>query len=181
MNIKTPITLMLAMVAMPLFAQDNPTPKPEISAKMLKAFDKDGDGVLSESERKAASEAIKQREEKMKQMLLKRASLIVKKYDKDGDSKLSESELAAFLENSHRFGRPQRQPKLSPETIKKYDKDGDGKLSREERKKMIEENPELFRSVPPPPPNRFRERKNGEMPPPPPPNEDGNLPPPPLD
>ena len=53
--------------------------------KMLKEHDKDGDGKLSDEERKAAHEA---RHERM-----------VKEFDKDGDGKLSDEEREKMRES----------------------------------------------------------------------------------
>jgi hypothetical protein len=86
-------------------------PPPE----MLKEFDKDGDGKLSEEERKAMREAMKERHKDK-----------FKEFDKDGDGKLSEAEREAMKEAR------------KAEWLKKYDTDGDGKLSEEERKAMPE-------------------------------------------
>ena len=47
-----------------------------MSGRMLKEHDKDGDGKLSDEERKAAHDA-------------QRMSKMVKEFDKDGDGKLS--------------------------------------------------------------------------------------------
>lgn len=77
---------------------------------LLKEFDKDGDGKLSDEERKAMHEAMKARmEERRKEML--------EKYDTDGDGKLSEEE---------------RRKARAAELIKRFDKDGDGKLDEAE-------------------------------------------------
>ena len=87
------------------------------SAEMVKQFDKDGDGKLSDEERKAMHEAGKaKREERQKAMIAK--------FDKDGDGKLNDEERAA-AKAAH-----------EAEMIKKFDKDGDGKLSDEERAAM---------------------------------------------
>jgi EF hand len=86
-------------------------PPPEI----LKKFDKDGDGTLSQAEKDAMREAMKElHKDKFKE------------FDKDGDGKLSEEEREAMKEAR------------KAEWLKKYDTDGDGKLSEEERKAMPE-------------------------------------------
>ena len=85
----------------------------QYKAAIIKRFDKDGDGKLSDAE-KAEMKAT--REARHQQML--------KKWDKDGDGKLSDAEKAemkAFREAQHQ------------EMLKKWDKDGDGKLSDAER------------------------------------------------
>lgn len=74
---------------------------------ILKKFDADGDGKLSETERAAAKEARQQR----------RAALI-EQHDTDGDGKLSKEEKKAAMQAFR----------------DKHDTDGDGKLNEEERK-----------------------------------------------
>jgi hypothetical protein len=88
-------------------------PPPEL----VKQFDKDGDGQLSDSEKKTMREAMQaKREEQRKQMIAK--------YDADGDGKLDDKEMAK--------ARADRQAEM----LKKFDTDGDGKLSDEEKAKM---------------------------------------------
>jgi hypothetical protein len=118
MKNRTLITLGLLLGASLSATAQEPAPKRPPGGRMppaiVKEFDKDGDGKLSEDERKAMREALKVRmEDRRKQML--------EKYDADGDGKLSEAEIAK--------ARADRQAEL----LKKYDKDGDGKLSEEER------------------------------------------------
>ena len=84
-----------------------PRPVPQPSAEMMKKYDKDGDGKLSQEERKAA-------------MAGRRAEMM-KKYDKDGDGKLSQEERKAAMDAR------------KAEHLQKHDKDGDGKLSDEEK------------------------------------------------
>jgi uncharacterized membrane protein len=116
MKLITPLCILLGTCLI-AGAQGNPDkpgkphrkgpPPPE----MLKKFDKDGDGKLSDEERKAMREAMQERNKEK-----------FKKFDKDGDGKLSDEERKAMRE-AHKA-----------EWIKKFDKDGDGKLSEEERK-----------------------------------------------
>jgi hypothetical protein len=88
-------------------------PPPE----MVKEFDKDGDGKLSDDERTAMREAMKAKaEERRKEM--------IKKYDTDGDGKLSKEE------------REKAGADRKAEMLKRYDKNGDGELSQEERAEM---------------------------------------------
>lgn len=85
--------------------------------EMLKAFDKDGDGKLNETERAAAKASWDaKRAEEHKAMLAK--------FDKDGDGKLNEEETKAM--------RAARKAEME----KQFDKDGDGKLSDEEKAAM---------------------------------------------
>ena len=86
-------------------------------AAILKEFDKDGDGKLSDAERQSMQEARKARMEEFRKKMLE-------KYDADGDGKLSDEEAAK--------ARAERQAEM----LKKYDKDGDGKLSEAERAEM---------------------------------------------
>lgn len=111
------ITLGLLLGTSVFASAQDPAPKRppgRIPPSILKEFDKDGDGNLSEDERKAMRETMKARMEERRKQLLE-------KYDADGDGKLSEEEAAK--------ARADRQAEM----LRKYDKDGDGKLSDEER------------------------------------------------
>lgn len=118
MKYKTLITLGLLLGASLFASAQDPAPKRPPGGKLppalLKEFDKDGDGKLSEDERKAMREAMEARMKERRQKMLE-------KYDADGDGKLSEEEIAK--------ARADRQAEM----LKKYDKDGDGKISEEER------------------------------------------------
>jgi hypothetical protein len=102
-------------------AQDEPQrpkrphgpPPPEV----VKEFDKDGDGKLSDAERKTMREAMQARMEARRKEMLE-------KFDKDKDGKLSDEERTAMRE-AHKA-----------QMLEKYDTDKDGKLSEEERKAM---------------------------------------------
>lgn len=122
-------TLMMTLSAMigsclAASAQDGPQrpnrpnrPQGPPPPELVKEFDKDGDGKLSEEERKAMRETMQARmEERRKEML--------EKFDTDKDGKLSPEEQEAARAARH------------AEMLKKYDKDGDGKLSDEERAAM---------------------------------------------
>lgn len=99
----------------------------EWRARMVKEFDKDGDGKLSEEEMKAARESAEKR--------------MLEQFDADKDGKLSDEERAKAREAGGGRGgfgggpggasRP-----VPPEMLKKYDKDGDGKLNEEEAKAL---------------------------------------------
>lgn len=92
---------------------DNRVRPMDPSPEMLKKFDADGDGKLSEAERAKMRETIEQQhKEKLKQ------------FDTDGDGQLSEAERAKMREA------------YQGEWLKKFDADGDGKLSEEERRAM---------------------------------------------
>jgi len=92
-------------------------PQRQIPPELLKQFDKDGDGKLSDEERTAMQEAGRARREAMQKEMLA-------KYDTDKDGKLSDEERAK--------ARADREAEM----LKKYDTDGDGKLSDEEKAKM---------------------------------------------
>lgn len=87
---------------------DRPIPR-----EILEKFDKDGDGKLSEDERKAARKELMEKHEAHRKEILA-------KYDTDGDGELSEEERKA----------------MRKDFAKKFDKDGDGKLSDEEKEEM---------------------------------------------
>jgi Ca2+-binding EF-hand superfamily protein len=124
---------------------------------MLKRFDKDGDGQLSESEKVAAKEAF----EKMRGARGGKPGAgapgggreeMMKKFDKDGDGKLSDSEKQAMIEAMKARGGAGGKPDARPaaggkpgaggdrmaEMIKRFDKDGDGQLSEAEKKAAME-------------------------------------------
>jgi hypothetical protein len=86
--------------------------------EVVKEFDKDGDGKLSDEEAKAAREARQAKAEEARKKMLE-------KYDTDKDGKLSDEE------------RKTMQTELEAKRkalVEKYDADKDGKLSREEIK-----------------------------------------------
>jgi Ca2+-binding EF-hand superfamily protein len=115
-------------------AQDPPGPRgpggrqlpPEVRERMLKEFDTDGDGKLSEQERANAKETVKTLMEKRKQAMLD-------KVDKDGDGQVSEEEKAAAKDALKAKAEARRKAMLE-----KYDADGDGTLDEAERKTMLE-------------------------------------------
>lgn len=79
---------------------------------MIKRFDKNGDGALDASEKRAADAAEKENAEHRK--------VFIQKFDKDGDGQLNKEERAAA-------GKDAR-----AQMIKRFDTNGDGKLSPEE-------------------------------------------------
>ena len=117
--------------------------------ELLKKYDKDQDGKLSDEERRAMREemgrgAHRKGEQQGRPQRPDREELL-KKYDKDQDGKLSDEERRAMREEmgrgAHRKGEQQGRPQRPDreELLKKYDKDQDGKLSDEERRAMREE------------------------------------------
>ena len=109
-------------------------------AEMLKKFDKDGDGKLSDEEKSTLRAEMQNRRgggRDRKQWTPEQRDEMLKKYDKDGDGELSDAEKATLrAEMQNRRGgrdRTQWSPEQRDEILKTYDKDGDGKLSQEER------------------------------------------------
>jgi hypothetical protein len=90
-------------------------PQRQLPPEVIKEFDKDGDGKLSDEERTAMRDTMRAKMEEQRKATLE-------KYDADKDGKLNKEEAEK--------ARTERQAEL----LKKYDKDGDGKLSDEERK-----------------------------------------------
>ena len=119
---------------------------------MLKRFDTDGDGKLSEQERRAAMKARAGSTKKRGDAPTGRPGQqlnreeILKKFDTDGDGRLSEEERAALRAsiagrrggaNASRAAKPNSEGRKSrvdkKELLEKFDTDGDGKLSSQER------------------------------------------------
>lgn len=108
---------------------------------LLEKYDTDGDGKLSDDERKAVQEDAKKMHEAKK-------AEILAKFDTDGDGKLSDDERKAMREDwskNHpevtekmKEKRQQQLRQHREDMIKKFDTDGDGKLSDDERKAMRE-------------------------------------------
>lgn len=90
-----------------------------LRAEFMRLYDGDDDGKLSEEERAALRNDLKERRERL-----------LKKYDQDGDGTLNEAERAKLRDDLLQFRK---------EAVAKYDADGDGKLSPEERAKAIRE------------------------------------------
>jgi Ca2+-binding EF-hand superfamily protein len=98
-------------------AQEKPKrPERPIAAEILKKFDKDADGKLSEEERAAMKED-------RKQMKGKPSDEILKKFDKDADGKLSDEEKATM--------KTEMEAKRKM-LFEKYDANKNGKLDPEE-------------------------------------------------
>lgn len=103
-------------------------PGPE---EIMKRFDADGDGKLSETELQAMHEAMPDRHGGADGSQRHRPSReeIMKRFDTDGDGELSEAEREAMHVEKKRFREENR---------KRFDADGDGQLSEAERKTMRE-------------------------------------------
>ena len=121
-----------------------------VAQEMLKKFDKDGDGKLSDEERKAMRQ-------EMKAVNEKREAEMLKKFDTDGDGKLSDEEKKA---------RREAMVIKRKELLEKYDADNDGKLSPEEMKTAREAGEELPMGRGPGGPRGKKGGPDGEGPPP---------------
>ena len=103
--------------------------------EMIKRFDTDGDGQLSEEEQEAMREA-------MDAALPFGREDMTKRFDTDGDGELSKEEREAMREGMRGFmggpggrGRPPFGMHFQTEKlVKQFDIDGDGKLDHEERR-----------------------------------------------
>ena len=89
--------------------------------EIMKKFDTNKDGKLSEEERKNLRN-------EMSGARTGIPPLLAKKFDKDGDGKLSDEERAEFRKDLASKGR-----RLPPHLMERFDTNGDGELSDEER------------------------------------------------
>ncbi len=94
------LVAVIVALSVPSLATAAPEGKPDAAARkeaMLKKFDKDGDGKLSDDEKAAMkAEMQKRRGEGGKGPDAARQAEMLKKFDKDGDGKLSDEEKAAM-------------------------------------------------------------------------------------
>ena len=97
-------------------------PPPE----MVKQFDKDGDGKLSEEERKEARAAMEKRREAGKAKMLER-------FDADGDGKLSDEERNKMKETMEA-----KRKEIHAAMLEKFDANGNGKIDQDEREGVRE-------------------------------------------
>jgi len=161
-----------ALANEPKDGEEHDRPGREMREKMLKEHDKDGDGKLSDEERKAAKEAMRER--------------MKKEFDKDGDGKLNDEERQKMRAAMHekfgkgkgggrddgkkgrKDGRDRRGPDFRPDgppgprghggpplpspekMFNKFDEDKNDSLSRDEFKKMTRFVHEHLRMGPPP-------------------------------
>jgi len=127
--------------------------------EFTKKYDKDGDGKLSDEERRdgfrtemqARVQRFREENPERAAEMDKRREEFLKKYDKDGDGELSREERSAGFRAEGEARRA--------EFTKKHDKDGDGELSDEERRagfraemeerlnQLRESNPELAKRM----------------------------------
>ena len=134
--------------------------KKAIEKAALEKFDTNKDGMLSEAEKAAAAEALKQKGMLPGSGIVPGSEEFLKKFDRNGDGKLSDAEKQAAQSAWQKMragggsgpiagGNPGGLPvgqagaaasdaadkpakKINP-LIKRYDKDGDGKLNEEEK------------------------------------------------
>ena len=96
--------------------------------EIIKKFDKDGDGKLSDEEKAELRKKMAERSGGGRKL----PPFLMKKFDNDGDGKLSDEEKA----EARKAMEARRK-----EMIVKFDKDGDGKLNDEERKAAMAARP----------------------------------------
>lgn len=126
------IALALGLMMAPAFSQDADAPKKPDGdrkaraeqrearrAEMIKKYDKDGDGKLSDEERKAMQADHPRRGGEGRgegrrgpRMTDEQRAEMLKKYDKDGDGKLSDEERKAMMEDRKK-AREERAKKAS--------------------------------------------------------------------
>ena len=106
----------------------NPSEGRPSREEIIKKFDKDGDGKLSDEEKAELRKKMAERSGGGRKL----PPFLMKKFDKDGDGKLNEEERA----EARKTMEARRQ-----EALKRFDKDGDGKLNEEERKAAIAARP----------------------------------------
>ena len=117
------LCISLALFAAPAEKSDKGEKKTNFPSRgeIMKKFDSDKDGKLSEEERKNLRN-------EMSGARTGVPPLLAKKFDKDGDGKLSEEERAEFRKDLASKGR-----RLPPHLMQRFDTNGDGELSDEER------------------------------------------------
>ena len=116
-----------------LYAQDDKAKKEKGNdrrgdwrERMIKQFDKDGDGKLNEAERQEARKNWRKRGEERRQQFMK-------KYDKNGDGKIDDAEGEQIAQDMLK-----RFKEHAPDRYKeRYDKNNDGKVDAEEEKQAI--------------------------------------------
>ena len=104
-------------------------------AEILKKFDTDGDGKLSDTEKKTLRAEMQNRQggHDRKQWTPEQRNEMLKKFDKDGDGKLSDTEKASLRsEMQSRRGGLHFLVEFR-DAFSAFDKDGNGELSDDER------------------------------------------------
>jgi Ca2+-binding EF-hand superfamily protein len=95
-------------------------------------WDKDGDGTLSDAERKDMETKQAERKKHAEEF---RRKWTLQRWDKDKDGKLSQQELTAKKDQEDQWKeRAEQSRKEQAELYKKHDTDGDGKHNADERK-----------------------------------------------
>lgn len=148
-----PLAVILAFGAAALAQTSTSTPAPAPEslprpgrAELIKQFDKNEDGILDETERDAAREALGARDPKRPESKPDLSSAEVpewiRRIDKNGDGKLDDAERAAGRAELAKSrptqalgnGATNARPKVDRQAvIKEFDKDGDGQLNDQER------------------------------------------------
>lgn len=131
----------------------------ELKFDLPTEFDTDGDGVISESERKAADEHFRaEREARRQQWLLEQ-------YDKDGDGVLSAEELAQQEQDrqDRETRRAERAAEREQKALAAYDSDGDGVLSDEEKQAGRQARSAYMQQQHQAMPKLFDSDQNGQM------------------
>lgn len=100
---------------------------PPSQEEMVKKYDKDGDGKLSNEERRAM----------WKEMMEKRQKDMLAKYDKNGDGTLDKDETARMNRTEGMAHMPKGMREF---TLRNFDADGDGELSEAEFEKAEQLN-----------------------------------------
>jgi hypothetical protein len=136
--------------------EGRPLQSPELRERVLKKFDKNGNGQLDPDERQAAKEAMEKRQgesgglsgtKESAQQDPDRMKRILEAFDLNKDGKLDDAERAAAKAEREKrrgqapasAGRGPASEKMRDEMLKRFDRDGDGKLSDAERAAAKEE------------------------------------------
>ena len=123
----TSLIALSAILGTCAFAQDTPAKRErpqrppgqqrQMPPELVKKYDKDGDGKLSETEITAMREA-------MRALMEERRKADLEKFDADKDGKLDEAEIKTMRETKQK------------EMLEKYDTNKDGKIDDAERAKI---------------------------------------------
>ncbi|MBO7521023.1 MAG: EF-hand domain-containing protein [Opitutales bacterium] len=122
--------------------------------RILRQFDKDGDGYLNEAELAAAKASLKERRQRFEEMQKKHAQKMIEEFDRDGDGKLSAEELVPLIEKQRRM--------FADASARPQNRRPEGRGERGERPRRDRgERPDL-------PPTPAQAQSGGSTPPPPP-------------